>query len=215
MVELKMNSLFQQRHSALVLIVANIVPLLGVVFLDWQVFPIMFLFWMENVVIGVLNIFKMAMAQNNSPTIAKLFMIPFFTIHYGIFTLVHGVFVFAMFGGMLAESGSDFNFDSFKGLHLELGILALALSHGFSFFSNYIRRGEYKQISVSELMMQPYSRVVILHLTIIFGGFMVMAFNDTVMGLVLLVIVKTVVDLFAHLKLHWNGPGRFSTKHAG
>ncbi|AKG54117.1 hypothetical protein DGWBC_1481 [Dehalogenimonas sp. WBC-2] len=187
-------------------------PLLGVVFLNWQVFPIMFLFWMENVVIGVLNVFKMALAQKNSPASAKLFMIPFFCIHYGIFTFVHGIFIFILFGGILNESGTILTFDSFKGLHLEWGILILAMSHGFSFINNYIQRSEYKQASVSELMMQPYSRIVILHVTIIFGGFLVTSLNTQVMGLVFLIGLKTTIDLYAHLKLHKRMPGGVLTK---
>lgn len=197
-----LNPLTWRSPSALVLIFANTIPLLGVVFLNWQVFPIMFLFWMENVVIGVINIFKMAMAQKNSPTPAKLFMIPFFFIHYGIFTLVHGVFIFILFGGILNDSEPILTLDSFEGLHLEWGILILAMSHGFSFIRNYIQRGEYRQASVSGLMTQPYSRIVILHVTIIFGGFVITALNAQVMGLVFLIGLKTIIDLFAHLKLH-------------
>jgi hypothetical protein len=210
-----LNPLNWKSPSALVLIIANMVPLLGVVFFHWQVFPIMFLFWMENVVIGILNAFKMAIAKKDSPTSAKLFMIPFFLIHYGIFTLVHGVFIFVIFGGMLTENGAGFDFNSFKGLHLEWGVLALALSHGFSFVSNYIQRGEYRQVSVSELMAQPYARIVILHVTIIFGGFLVMAFNTATMGLVFLVVVKIVVDLFSHLKAHKSASTGFPRRNSG
>jgi hypothetical protein len=51
-------------------------------------------------------------------------------------------------------------------------------------------------------MGQPYARVVVLHLTIIGGGFLVMALGAPVLGLLLLVVLKIGVDLAAHLREH-------------
>jgi len=45
--------------SVLFLIIANIVPLYGVFFLNLQAFPILLLFWLENVIVGVFNVLKM------------------------------------------------------------------------------------------------------------------------------------------------------------
>jgi hypothetical protein len=81
--------------SVIVLVLANLIPLGGVLFFGWQVFPIMFLFWLENVVVGAFNVVKMILARGPGSHVGvKLFLVPFFTVHYGIFTLVHGVFVF-------------------------------------------------------------------------------------------------------------------------
>lgn len=41
--------------SAILLVAANLAPLYGVLFLGWEVFPLLVLFWAENVVVGVLN----------------------------------------------------------------------------------------------------------------------------------------------------------------
>ena len=54
--------------SVIFLIVANLVPLYGVFFLHWQVFPILLLFWMENVMVGLFNALKMTMA---TPSVAS------------------------------------------------------------------------------------------------------------------------------------------------
>src|SRR5687767_8576128 len=81
--------------SAWVLIAANVVPLVGVLFWGWDVFPLLLLFWVENVVIGALNVLKMLLADPEDAALwaGKLFMVPFFCVHYGIFTSVHGAFV--------------------------------------------------------------------------------------------------------------------------
>src|SRR5882672_10492559 len=89
------------RPSVIALVAANLVPLVGVFVFHWEVFPLLFLFWMENVVVGVSNVLKMLFAAPSDPVrwAAKLFIIPFFCVHYGGFALVHGVFVIAFFGG--------------------------------------------------------------------------------------------------------------------
>lgn len=48
----------------------------------------------------------------------------------------------------------------------------------------------------------PYKRVVILRLTIIFGGFAAMALGSPVYALLLLIGIKTALDLKSHQKEH-------------
>ena len=85
---------------------------------------------------------------------------------------------------------------------LALGAAALALSHAFSFVQNYLLGGEHKRLNVRRLMVMPYGRIVALHITIIFGGFATMALGEPVWVLVILVVVKTAVDLKMHLTEH-------------
>lgn len=196
-----------KRVSVIFLIASNLVPIYGVIFMDWQVFPIMFLFWFENVVVGVSNVLKMAfVAPNNAKQwAAKAVMIPFFCVHYGLFTLVHGIFIFAIFGGVIMQDDPT-NFSDVFGILADFQIgwamLALVLSHAVSFVVNYIGKGEYKKNNLAQLMGQPYGRVVILHVTIIFGGFLVMSLGSPIMGLVLLITLKIFIDLMTHLKQH-------------
>ena len=73
------------------LIAANTIPLFGVLFLEWDAFFIVLLYWSENLVIGCYNILKIIFAAVPHPTahLGKLFLIPFFTVHYGGFTAIH------------------------------------------------------------------------------------------------------------------------------
>ena len=202
------------RISVWTLLASNLVPLYGVLVHGWAVFPIMLLFWLENVVIGVLNAVRMLVAQPvtepGAPPSqgAKLFMVPFFCMHYGIFTLVHGIFVFALFAGPSfdgvdtpTEMGDALT-GAIEGWHLGLALLGLVASHLVSFFTNYIGRGEYKRYSLGRLLFQPYGRVVILHLTILGGGFLAMALGSPTWALAVLVVLKIVVDLGAHVWEH-------------
>lgn len=54
-----MRGLSDYKTSAYVLIAVNALPLLGVLFLGWDVFSIVALYWTENVVIGAINVLKM------------------------------------------------------------------------------------------------------------------------------------------------------------
>jgi hypothetical protein len=195
--------------SVALLVAANLVPLYGVLFWGWEVFPLLVLFWAENVVVGVLNVARMLCVDPADLPLwaAKLFFVPFFCVHYGMFTAGHGAFVLSgMFGGKAYRtSGFDPTgaalavFQDF-GLWLPVGVLAA--SHLFSFFWNYLWRGEYRRASVPALMMKPYGRVIVLHVTIIFGGMAALALGSPVWALLLLLGIKVAIDVAAHLKEH-------------
>ncbi len=199
-----------QRYSPAViaLVLANLIPIYGVLALGWEVFPIMLLFWLENVVIGVFNVLKMLLSEPHEPAkwLGKLFLVPFFCVHYGMFTLVHGVFVLGFFGKQFKQGASFPSVSDVIGFigELELGwaVLALVASHAFSFGYNYLWRGEFRTSSLQKLMQQPYGRVVVLHLAILGGGFLIMALKSPTAGLVLLVVLKIVLDVRSHWKEH-------------
>lgn len=146
---------------------------------------------------------------------AKAFIIPFFIFHYGLFWIVHGVFVFLLplFAGLFSMFTTEGPFGlvrSDPGLSgpavsieaLLLAALALTISHTISFYLNYIRRGEYRTVSVMTQMARPYGRVVILHLTILLGAVLVAALGQPMALLVLLVVLKAALDLILHLRSH-------------
>ncbi|MFL5650360.1 MAG: DUF6498-containing protein [Chloroflexota bacterium] len=198
------------------LIVANAIPLFGVLFLGWNVWTILTIYWLENGVVGIFNILKMSKAAgpepagssavryNGRPIIggaaAKAALIPFFVVHYGIFWVVHGIFVltlpqFQAFGDETAGIAND-------PVSVAFVLIGLAISHGISYRLNYIGRGEYLRTSVARQMGAPYGRLFVLHLTIIVGG-MAIAFTGASSAAVLvLVLLKTALDLGLHLAEH-------------
>ena len=78
------------------------------------------------------------------------------------------------------------------------GLLSLIASHGFSFYWNYVKNGEYQRASLQALMGQPYGRVMVLHLTVLFGGWIVMLLGSPVGALLVLVALKTAADWRGH-----------------
>lgn len=187
------------------LVLANLVPLAGVLFFGWDVMTILVLYWLENGIVGLFNVARMAIARGpaGQPAgraavagAAKVALIPFFLVHYGIFWVVHGVFVVslpAIAGAAAADA---------TGVYVVLGAAALLASHGVSFSANYIGRGEYRAATIDGLFIAPYGRVVVLHLTVLLGGFAALGAGWPPALVALLVVFKTGVDLLFHLREH-------------
>ncbi len=192
-----------RRPSVIALLLANLIPIFGVIAFGWEVFPLMFLFWSENVVIGIFNALRLLTARSPSAahTAGRLFLVLFFTIHYGIFTLVHGMFVVTLFGGGLRNGFPGVSTISgvIKDHHLGWAMLGLVVSHGISYFTNFIGKGEYKNADVGKLMAAPYGRIFVMHLAILGGGFLMALLRSPLVGLLLLIVLKTVLDLTSHL----------------
>lgn len=140
----------------------------------------------------------------------KLFLIPFFTVHYGMFCLVHGVFVGVLLGGKgggMAMSGGPFEgvgrmFQAIFGSGGKWFVLAIVASHLFSYLANFIGKGEFRRVSAPGLMMAPYGRIVVLHVAIILGAFVITALGSPVFMLLLLIAGKIFLDAKLHLRSH-------------
>jgi hypothetical protein len=120
-----------------------------------------------------------------------------------MFWAVHGLFVFVLFGGSGSLfSGTGDPFARELPAWWTLAAASLFLSHGVSFVTNFLGKREYLAVSPSGQMGEPYSRVVVLHVTILASGFLIEILGTPLAALVLLVVLKTAIDLRAHLKEH-------------
>ena len=200
--------------SILLIVAANLIPLVGVIGYGWSVFALLVLFWFENIVTGLFYVPRILMAKGHlqpnfrqiGEPVGKPIQVgiaAFFCIHYGLFCFGHGQFVFSMADdvGSVRYDIEDV-FTVVNEFNLWWAILALVISHGFSFVYNYMSKGEYKKANFMEQMKRPYNRVVVLHLTIIFGSFLVSLMEEPLMGLIVLLAVKIVVDVKAHIFEH-------------
>ena len=204
------------RFTGKLLIAANLVPLYGVLVHDWAVFPLILLYWLENLILGALHLVRIGLmpapegVSRWGMVAGKAFMMPFFAIHYGGFCMVHGVFVFAMFNDGRDPFGHGFfpNIDALQAAireyHLAVPLLALALSHVVSLIRHVVLAGERQAFTGGPALMMGgiYFRIVVLHIAILFGSFAVMALGSPLFALVLLIALKTAFDLNAHQREH-------------
>ena len=207
--------------SVIALLAANTIPFWGVLFLGWDAFFIVLLYWSENLIIGFYNVLKIVFAAAPHPIahLGKLFLIPFFTIHYGGFTAVHGLFVLAIFKKADENfmGGENWPFClvflellvnvvrhmySVIPSQMKLAILALFISHGVSFVYNYLLKREFVSANSGKLMGSPYARILVMHFAILGGGFFAMALGSPAGLLLILVVLKTFLDVNLHLRGH-------------
>lgn len=197
--------------STLFLLAANLIPLLGVLYWDWDLFLLMMLYWSETAIIGFWHILRLALETK----FLAIFLVPFFCVHFGGFMTGHFIFLMALFGqrrGIQVHGVKDYVDQILIADHLWIPFTALFLSHGVSFFIHTLKPKMDRDFGLvppvpnpapfnpGELMAAPYKRIFVMHLTIIFGGFMSMALHLDKAAFVLMVVLKTFVDLGAHTR---------------
>lgn len=202
--------------AAVALVAANLLPLALVLAGRGDVGGLVVLYWAENVVIGFYTVLRMLMARQGSPG-EKTGKTVFFSIHYGMFCFVHGVFVTTLFLSPEQQQAiralppwPGFGFfvqqlwlganvmGLFAASALLLPLLALFVSHGVSFYTNYMRSGSYLTACPDDSFWRPYPRMVLLHVCIIGGAFFIMRHGSSVPMLAALVIGKTLIDFVLH-----------------
>ncbi|HEV2005189.1 MAG TPA: DUF6498-containing protein [Candidatus Limnocylindrales bacterium] len=227
-------------RTAIALVVANAIPLIGVVLFGWSLWTILVLYWVENGIVGFWTVPKILLAQGSpfgglvglaSSRFGQLgdgrpaalglaaaevaagaagtvlngwLRVPltlFFLVHYGLFWLVHGIFVFGL-PTFPALAGGDNEFGEIVWSSVAIGAVAMFISHGASFLFTYLGRGEYLRTSAVAQMAAPYGRVVVLHLTILFGAYLAALIGAPIGALIILVVLKTLLDLRIHLATH-------------
>jgi hypothetical protein len=216
-----LNDKYLTNIPLIALVAANLIPFWGVLFWGWDAFNIVLLYWSENIVVGFYNILKMAFVKVSHPAehLRKLFMIPFFSVHYGGFCAGHGIFVLTLFKKGDSSFMNNTTWPCFfvflqmllnvikhaysiMSLEMRYAMGALFLSHGISFVHNYLIKGEYAKVELNKLMGSPYPRVAVMHVAIIFGGFLTMALGSPVGILIILVGLKTSLDVIFHMRQH-------------
>ena len=199
------------------LLLANLIPVFGVLYMDWDVGGIIVLYWAENLVIGFYTILKM-LVTGGIKAIGKIL---FFCVHYGGFCAVHGVFVLKLteYAGLdrVTEAATSWPgplvllekfYNLLQGVlsvapkEMLWVLLAMTLSHGVSFLLLFIGQGEFRETTTRKLMRAPYNRITVLHIAVIFGAFLVVKLESPIGLLLALVALKTGMDIMLHKRSH-------------
>lgn len=216
--------------SLIALIAANLVPIAGVLFWDWNEVLILALFWIENLIIGAFNVIKMVFLSVQTANLKSLFLTAFFIFHYGFFCSVHGTFLWDLLiptelnttllfndelngvAEIFAEGLSvAYNFHLLLGSALTLGIAAIAISHAVSFIEHFIIHSQRLNPGINKLMMQPYSQIMIMHGGLLLGAFAIDRFGSTLWLLFFMVLFKLIVDISQYQQRHKKTPLSLAT----
>lgn len=170
------------------ILAVNVIPLVGVTAFGWSVFEVLFLYWFENVAIGAAHALRMEISTRTNAVAGGRSTTIFFMLHYGMFTLVHGIFVITLFGvvaGGLSEMQAGF----------AAPVLAIMGWQAVFLVIDAWRTQGFKGRSPNDLMFEPYPRVLALHITVIACGWLIDEMGSPVWALAILVGLKTAFDL--------------------
>ena len=151
---------------------------------------LVFLYWAQSVLIGVVNFFDIltvkhvkpgSMTMNDKPVSDKGTgcVAMFFLVHYGIFHIVYLIF-------LLVDFGKHINFH-----FVLIGIYILALNLILEFIRRKIQQRN-KEVNIGTMFFLPYARIVPMHFMILLPKFMHVT-NFTVF-----IVLKIVMDLLMH-----------------
>lgn len=197
------------KPPVLSLIISNLLIAVYAIVDNLSVMEVLWVYWIQSVIIGVFNFFKMitlkefsteGFKQNKKevlPTKAtKISSSVFFLFHYGFFHVIYAVFL---------TSFSDFNFSGPEGID---GIYLLVSSVMFvvSYFFEFIKEKEDVSTelpNIGTIMFAPYVRIIPMHMIIIFGGFVgmigtVFSVRGDLAVLAMFIILKAGVDVISH-----------------
>lgn len=184
------------RHfQSLLAVVFAAFPVVGVLLRGWDVGEVVLLYWCENVIIGIWTVARM-LTTATAPLAGRLATAAFFTVHFGIFCLVHGVFIVGFIGresgGMALSPASVTDYLS------QAALIAVAINfgmHGVGMVREHFVAGERETVSLPTIMKRPYGHIVVVHLAIIGAGFIAVMVPSAIFLLAVMALGKLVLDL--------------------
>ncbi len=194
---------------AWLILAVDLFPIYAVLVFGWGAAPLVFLYWLENLVIGAVTLARMmatAMQEHPVGLIAMLFVGPFFVFHYGMFCFVHGVFVH-VFATMNTGGSPDFlgpirliQSALNSAPHMTLFIMAIIALQAFLFVRDFLMRGQYRETTIQEEMMAPYGRIIVLHFGLFVGMAAMIALGQPMLGILALILLRAVWGIFLTMR---------------
>ncbi len=214
--------------SDIILILANFVPIIGVLFWDWSLFSMLIGYWVETGVIVIYTFAKIVYTLKiSSPTqytlLGTINAFGVIAISFGNI-LVCGIFMFAHLVFIVGASSVFPDWNGLTGFDLLRSSLpnmitmftVLMISHGYSFFYNFIKGGEAQNIklsiaenpsinlmlSINNILGSLIKRITFTHFVLLIGFFIIILTKSPPYMAIFFILLKTWLDLGFHKKKH-------------
>ncbi|MCC7400024.1 MAG: hypothetical protein IT214_00910 [Chitinophagaceae bacterium] len=202
------------KRSDLFLIAANLLPVIGVWYFNWNPAEVFMVYALETIIIGFFTLIKMGIVtlvrktdiwynKGSTQLVSGLFFMLFFMVHYGMFVAIQtGMFI------TISGIGKEFHLgffefflhwpSYFKGDLLYM-LLGFFISYGFNLYWNFIRPGIYRNVPMMLLMFQPYERIFVQQFIVILGS-MFLTFGAGKIFILIFAAVKIFVEVFLNFE---------------
>jgi hypothetical protein len=200
----------------IVVMVANLLPLVGAIWFDWKVLDYLAMYWLENWVVLAIMLAKARTLvargvlwgdSRGFPPVVDLIS---FCAAYLLFTVAHGFGVFLWLPAMVFHDRSLWGPLSVGDLlvnrivatfanepGLLIGFLALAASHLYVFWRDFVLQRKFGYLTVHAEMKTTMQRVTTLHVAVVVGGAaaVFLELGTLLPVLAILVILKTLMEV--------------------
>jgi uncharacterized protein DUF6498 len=211
------------KPSSLLLIAANLVPLVGVLAWGWDAFVLLMLYWLETAVIAfwtVVRVATMSGADLGALNIenaggrpaSPIGLAAFIALHAGIFMFVHFLFLWELFAGEWSQrihGVGDFVSQMVIGTGLWVPLLVLFLVRGALMLYDGIKPALRRRLGLvaptpveqpapgpgENIIFGLYIRIFIMQVTIIIGAWFALIAGSAG-TLAFMIMVKTAVDVW-------------------
>jgi hypothetical protein len=197
------------KPSTWMIVFSNVIVIFFAIVDNLSAVEVLWIYWIQSVIIGLFNFIRIITLKEFTTTgfrrsgnelpptkSAKISTAIFFLIHYGFFHFVYAIFL----GGFSGIRGSSI-------LNSQSNYLLIT---SFIFFISYLI--EYIQSTRTQpeiipnlgvLMFAPYFRIIPMHFTIIFGGFVsvlgsLISIKLDLFIIVLFVGIKTFIEIITN-----------------
>ncbi|MBA2745669.1 MAG: hypothetical protein H0U44_05535 [Flavisolibacter sp.] len=195
-------------NGDLFLLIANILPVYGVWFQQWDPNQVFLVYCMETVIIGAFTLLKLFIQtlakrtdlwENQGATkyVSGVFFMFFFLLHYGMFVAIQTTMFLKL--SPVSKDTTLLDLILNPGLYLGAnGILMLSafiFGYGYENMTGFIMKNEYQTKPMMRVMFEPYPRIFIQQFTVIFGAFFLM-FGAGKVFILVFAAVKTWFTIF-------------------
>jgi hypothetical protein len=198
---------------ALTGLAVDLLPIWAVLAWGWGAIPLVLLYWLENVVIGVFTIPRVVMASIAKSgwigVIGGLWAAALFSLHYGLFCFGHGGILLEVFGNTEGWATADTLVGLIGGLveaALSFGqdmswvLAAIVVWHAFVFTRDYILGVEWRKADAQNESFSPYGRVIVFHIGVFVVAGTLEFLGDPAIGALALVIARAAWGLRANMR---------------
>lgn len=169
------------------IIFSNLFPLYGVINYNWTIFSVVYIYWIELLIISSFQLFKIMLAKGDEHAtfFSKLSLaIRFFIFRTGIF-FFYLIFI-VTFLGLMASATDDggksgiamFEVIFFKGTFYRITILSFVLYNLVEFLVLFILNGAYKKARPEDNYQILDVHILVVHIVVVLGTFLYKAVSE-------------------------------------
>ena len=222
------------RPSTLILVIADVVPIVGVVYWGWDAFVLLALYWLEAAIISFWMVARITTVEigeidPREPATWKMAfgIIGTFVLFAGIYNVAYFHFLWQLFAGkwwLQIHGVGDFINKLLIGTGMWIPLLLLFLARGCGFLFQLLApellekferafnlpvSGRLKSLqSAQATVLEFFGRIIVVtlttYLTFFLGAFIWIG-TDTYAPQIMLVVCKMIADIIVYVKFDFDG----------